>query len=412
MRNATLNRPAPGLLNEEYTFERLKRCLDFTNDALLHLIVDGHPADEEESWYVRPEKIIAESAFLMVFANPFKHQELIRTSFQRLGETLEPLGRSKAMLLNICLKPSLALDYAHTHICLDVAGFPNAEFDALVESSLKGELINGIERTPYRILERFWLLNLRNTETSKTEREFWIQHSALCKTPDIFSESTDAAYALTHAVMYHQENDIFDREKLAHIIEAMLIRNLDAQDYDVAGELLISWIMLGLPLTDIIILSLEILFTIEKRVGFLPAPGLDTSKLPGLEKCERRTYIFSINYHTILVMGLLCCVMLHRKFLDGITTVSAAISERDKSYLEELIQTAASKHWIEFYYQHPKTYNWAPFIYHALLSKSIREKNFSLSHEILQKITSTSLKEAITSGQANELLARLSRFSG
>lgn len=131
---------------EELLLKRLIHSLNFARDTLRHLIVDGHPESEDAPWFVRNEKIIGECAFLLVFSKANSRYPEVEEAFSALIEVLEPLARSESVLLNICLKPGLALDYAQAHVCLNYAGVSNAKFDKVLRAALDSSAADGIER--------------------------------------------------------------------------------------------------------------------------------------------------------------------------------------------------------------------------------------------------------------------------
>lgn len=232
---------------EELLVKRLAYSLTFAKNTLKHLIIDGHPASEEAPWFVKNEKIIAETAFLIAFSKKNRRYSEVDKAFKEVIEVLEPLARSESMLLNICLKPGLALDYAQAHICLNYAGYPNAKFDNALCAALESSTANSIERTPYRMMEKEWLKQIWN-KGNEANINFWTQLSCLNHPVDIFSETSDGAYSISHAVMYGafgiRKIPGIELDVLFQMIESLLIRYLDEQDYDIAGELLMAWPLL------------------------------------------------------------------------------------------------------------------------------------------------------------------------
>lgn len=93
------------------------------------------------------------------------------------------------------------------------------------------------------MMEREWLKKIWDNDR-KTNMDLWRGLSCLNYPVDIFSQNSNDAYSITHAVMY----GLFGRETiedinlgmLFEIIESLLIRYLDEQNYDVVGELLMT----------------------------------------------------------------------------------------------------------------------------------------------------------------------------
>lgn len=400
------------LPGDKFIASRLAYSLTFAKKALGHLIIDDHPAPEDAPWFVKNEKIIAETAFLIAFSKNKCNYPEVDKAFRELIEVLEPLARSKAMLLNICLKPGLALDYAQAHICLDYAGYPNAQFDKALRAALESSAANSIERTPYRMMEGEWLKKLWN-RGHEDNLDFWAQLSCLNHPVDLFCESSDGAYSISHALMYgaFERNKIpgIDLEIIFQLVESLVIRYLDEQNYDIAGELLMAWPLLNRKWTPAASFALNCLFKIEERVGFLPAPGLERSKIDGAEQEEKRTYIYSINYHTVLVMGLLCSVMLKNPLCEE--TVSDAVSYPDKwrNKIENEIHTGKDVHWYEFYQSLDSVQKeqLLPMLYQVCLTRWIRDKQYGDVKKLLD-LNNDELHNMEASRQARELLQRLS----
>lgn len=402
-------------MRKQLLADRLANSLDFSKRTIQHLIIDGHSAPEDAPWYVRPEKIIAESAFLLAFTKEGKIYEQVSEAFTDLVELLEPLARSKAMLMNICLKPALALDYAHSHICMNYVGYPDKNFDAAIKDALKSEAAEGIERTPYRMLEREWLRSIWDGQHSEDGFKFWIPLSCLKHQVDLFSEGSDGVYALTHAIMYAtfggKEISGLDATEQLLTVEALLVRFMDEQNYDIAGELLMAWPLLRKPMTPAAKFAMECMIEIEERVGFLPAPGLDRSKVEGKEIGERRTYIYSINYHTVMVMGLLCGSLLGNTDCAEIKANEVDHSMEMENWLMNELHGGKQPHWMEFYLKLKLVHKQAliPWLYQVFLMRHVIDRKYMHVKKMLELSNGSSLEALPVSRQAKELLHRLAR---
>lgn len=399
------------LPDKTFLAERISYALDFAKRSILHLITEGHSAPEDAPWYVRPEKIIAEAGLLMVYAKAAESHPTVKEALSALYEVLEPLARSKSVLGNICLKPALALDYGCGHICLAYLGYPNALFDEAIEQALKAE--KKTERTPYRMLEQAWLMKLWKQADTKADVEFWSRLGCLNQSPDLFSESTDDVYATTHAAMYvffdGQASVHLDTDALIGYLESWLVIYMDQQDYDIAGELLQAWALTGRPLSHVALFSLKCLVEIESRVGFLPAPNLDLSMIEGREQNERRTYIYSVNYHTAFVMGLLCGSLFKQHENLIAATDDRSFHPELQAMLKEDLQTGKPAHWMEYYKpleDHQKQ-NLLPWLYQVVLVRKIRGYQYEAVSKLLDRIKGTGLESLMITKQAQELLDRI-----
>ena len=399
------------LPDKTFLAERISYALDFAKRSILHLIAEGHSAPEDAPWYVRPEKIIAEAGLLMVYAKAGESHPAVKEALKALYEVLEPLARSKSVLGNICLKPALALDYGCGHICLTYLGYPNALFDEAIEQALKAG--KKTERTPYRMLEQAWLMKLWKQADTKADVALWSGLGCLNQSPDLFSESTDDVYATTHAAMYvffdGQASAHLDTDALIGYLESWLVIYMDQQDYDIAGELLQAWALTGKPLTAIALFALKCLTEIEQRVGFLPAPNLDLGMIEGREQNERRTYIYSVNYHTAFVMGLLCGSLLKQHEHLRPATDDKPFHPELQAMLKEELQTGKPAHWMEYYktLEAPQKEALLPWLYQVVLVRKIKEYQYEAVSKLLDGIKGTGLESLMITKQAQELLGRI-----
>ena len=405
-----------GLPAKKLLVDRLAYAVDFAKRAVQHLIIEEHGAPKDAPWYVMPEKIIAEIAFLMVFANKAGKAHIpIEKALTTIAEVLKPLARSRAMLLNICLKPALALDYAHAHICLHYLGYPNEKFDAALRDALESEAADGIERMPYRQLEREWLRGIWNNHFDKASFQFWIPISCLNHKVDLFIESADSVYSLTHAIMYTafggKKIPNVDTDELLQRVEALLVRYMDEQDYDIAGELLMAWPLLKKPMSPIAMFALNCLLYIENKVGFLPAPGLDLTMIEGKEQLARRTYIYSINYHTVLVMGLLCSSLLENWDNIKIQIDKPTYSANLKNWLVNKLHKGKQPHWKEYFSKlsQDEKQPLIPWILQAILARYVKEKKYGQVKKMLELSIGSDLETLAMCKQARALLNRLKR---
>lgn len=405
-----------GQSNDEI-ISRVAYSLEFAKNTIQHLIIDGHYPSENDPWYAKPEKIIAETSFLLVFAKAVSDNKAIYQKYNALANIISPLARSKSFLINICLKPTLALDYATAHICLDYAGFPDPNFDRILADSLNSIAHKGIERLPYRELEQAWLYSIwKKIEIPKNFKK-WIRLSVLYKTVDIFSESTDGVYALTHAIIYAAFDKIdipkSQIEKVINLVESLLIRYIDEQNYDIAGELLMAWPLFGRKYSPVAEFGLHCLLYIESRVGFMPAPGLDLSKINVENINQRRSYIYSHNYHTVCVLGLLGSTLLKEISTISENCIKMTSSRELFAELEEEILSDQSVHWVEVYKQldEQKKQTLFPWLYHVILFRSIKRKNYKKASQIIQQTKNIGRSNNILFVQTNQLLMRLSRHA-
>jgi hypothetical protein len=101
--------------------------------------------------------------------------------------------------------------------------------------------------------------------------------SALGRPADLLSTRKDQAYAFTHALMYL--TDLGSRRArlprcqstIAAEADAWLAANLDEPDYDLSGEILLTWPYTRRCWSASAIVGFALLASVEDRLGFLPA---------------------------------------------------------------------------------------------------------------------------------------------
>ena len=129
---------------------------------------------------------------------------------------------------------------------------------------------------------------------------------------DLLHCTRDDIYAFTHALMYVTDFNLIPallprrRALILAEAEAPLARCLDEQDYDLAGEVLLSWSLTGKSWSASPAFAFRVLARVEDKAGFLPTAGTRISEIRAREGVARTRYLLATAYHTAYVMGLLC----------------------------------------------------------------------------------------------------------
>jgi hypothetical protein len=275
--------------------------------------------DDREDVRVMPEKVIAETALLLVVTAPASAiDSSLAVLHDRLARRLVPFARSQRMLAGICLTPRHSLDYTFAHICLTHLGYRDARFDRLFSQGVSAETAFCTEQPPHRQMEYEWLRQLwgRDDTMVRLHRSVIVKHSILGRPMDALSATRDDIYAFTHGLMFLTNFGSCSarlprsRRALAADAEAALGWCLDEEDYDLGAEVLLTWPLLGLRWSPVATFGFTVLTGVEDVAGFLPAPTTRLSRYKALREGERSRYAVGSAYHTAYVMGLLCGVML------------------------------------------------------------------------------------------------------
>lgn len=163
-------------------------------------------------------------------------------------------------------------------------------------------------------LERAWLRGLADGSPSAPDLP---AGSVLRRGADLLHGALTDACALTHAVLHASDCGLARPPRgarpasaVADDAEALLGAALAAADLDVAGELLWTWPMLGLPLSAGASHAMAELDRAEAVHGFLPGPEHDPTVATGLPPADRSTYVIQTSYHTAVVGGILAAALL------------------------------------------------------------------------------------------------------
>ena len=232
-----------------------------------------------------------------------------------LAGRLAPHARSERVRAGITFAPALAREYAIAHACLSRLGYPDGELDAALAASLASASVRSRERVPYRQLELEWLGTVWEPCAVAETDDAVAARTTAATGLDAFSAAREDVYAFTHSLVYltdfgrRRDRLPRDREALLADAEAALARSLDDDDFDVAGELLLAWPLLGVEWSPAAAFGWRVLARVEDEVGYLPSLSLSEDRYRELDGLARTRYTVGEAYHTVYVMGLLCAAL-------------------------------------------------------------------------------------------------------
>ena len=395
--------------------------LDLAARAIERLAAAGYTDAAEPANNLRPEKLISETAVLLYAASPVGRGNPIGARVDKVARLLVPHARSSRMLLGVCLEPALAFDYAEAHICLGGLGHRDADFDALLRHGIKSQAAPGRERVPHRVLEQQWLRDVWNgSQPGSWERPRRGALSSVLNGPmDLLSGNRLDVYAFTHALMYLTGFAIRPRplpRPRAVILaeaEAALARAVDAEDYDLSGELLMAWPLTGRSWSAAAAFGFRVLAHVEDNAGVLPAPSTRSDRLARLEGDGRTDYFLATAYHTAYVMGLLCAAALQAgKTPPAAPMASAAANGSSDEILRFLEPESRRPHWRGEFEKLAAAQRdaLAGFLLNIALHRKIGQHDFGAAHELLKAGYRLGLADSPAAGQAAEMLERLALF--
>ncbi|WP_097303525.1 DUF6895 family protein [Pseudomonas chlororaphis] len=262
------------------------------------------------------QKVVAESTLLLrccAFLRTTDDEWAAR--IERLAARLAPLARSDSTRASLCREPARAIEHATAHVLLADLGYPDATFDGLLGHVLGSDESAAGERLAGQDLEREWLLQVRAGTARRDGAEpGLLGRSGVAHPLDALRASSYDIYAFTHVVLH--ATDMGQRAvtwprghaPLVADAEAALAVALDADNLDLAAEVLWTWPMAGLAWTPAAVFAFELLARVQDEHGFMPGPEYSHENEPGGEQPWSR-HALRTSYHATFVMGFLCAAM-------------------------------------------------------------------------------------------------------
>lgn len=254
-----------------------------------------------------PEKILAEAAMLAYAASRVPDAET-HSAAMDLARSIATAVRTPEALADLALRPHRVFKRAVPHVLLTKMGLPDDEFNSRARPFADRVLSHALDEPGTVLAERDWVARLWALTTPASGG--W---SMLSRPLNLAIDSREEAYGVTHLLMY--VTDFGARsgvacqrpvEEIAADVEALLVRSLDREDYDLCAELLMGWPELRMAWTPGAGFAFAVLAEAEDRHGVLPCGNLNAVVLDSLVGQERRRYARAMSYHTALVMGMLC----------------------------------------------------------------------------------------------------------
>lgn len=297
---------------------RLHIALDVAYRAVSLLGHTGYFDPTHADEVVDPEKVISETGILLLAAERVVGSSNdLRRHIDSVAELVRPYAQGERVRARVCMEPALALDHALAHLCLTRLGYKDPDLDRLLVNTLECEAAASRERLPHRALEEVWLRRIGGFAASRHLRDVGALRASMpCIGLDALSATRDDVYAFTHALMYVTDFGSRvsrlprTRRALFADAEAALARCLDDDDYDLAGEVLLTWPMLRSRWSPAAVFGFVVLASVEDAAGFLPSLALRLQRYRELDSESRSRYAIAAGYHTAYVMGLLCAVAL------------------------------------------------------------------------------------------------------
>lgn len=329
---------------------RLCRALDLAEVVVDDFGDTGYTDDERRELGFGAEKVVAEATMLAYAASAVPAAPEVRSRVEALCRSLAPRVRSRRALADSALHPGRAFKYAVPHVLLTAMGHEDPGVDAFFRARCERAAVLGADLPPSAQLERTWITRLWGSGPAVDAVR---QGETLLDRPvDLLSDTREDAYALTHQLFYLTD---FGRTRPSPLsrpialvlaeVEGLLLTYLDAEDYDLAGELLMAWPQLGVPWSPAAAFAFRVLARVEDEVGVLPCGNVDLARLALLTGVERTRFARATGYHTAFVMGFLCAVALRAGDRQLPRIAGSARPDKTWQRFRDLID-AGQGHWL------------------------------------------------------------------
>lgn len=393
---------------------RLCRALDLAGKTVHCFARDGYTDKGSPLLGFGPEKPIAETAMLIYAASAASRRPSIASRIDELARLLGPHARSERVLVDITLHPTQLFKLAVPHVLLTRLGYCDAGFDDFLRSCARSQAAHGQDRPSSASLERRWISSLWDGSEKAAGWRAVLLDSVLNWPLDIMGGLRDDAYAFTHLVFYCTDFGFrrcrLPRRRPVILAEAgsLLARYMDAEDYDLAGEILLTWPLVGSAWGPSAAFGFRLLASVEDQVGVLPCGNVDLARLAQMTGEERARYALGTAYHTAYVMGFLCAAALR----PGRAPPAEIIGPRfEKSCLARLLRYVGNEqgHWQPEFAKlaEAEQQALAPLVLDITLMQRARGHDYEAVKEIISLASEYDMAGSPLSVQAVELLGRI-----
>jgi hypothetical protein len=226
--------------------------------------------------------------------------------------------------------------------------------------------------------------------------------------------SRDDVYAFAHSLVYLTDFgahvDGLPRSA-AHIVadaEPALARCLDDDDFDLSGEILLTWPLLRAAWSPSSAFGFQVLCRVEDEVGFLPSLSLRGDRYRELEGVARTRYTVAEAYHTVYVMGLLCAATLQCKSPLPTAIAAGATNGISDELIDQLIPADPEPQWQQDFsnLEPAERDTLASFLATVALHRAVSTSDLVRVRAILTLCVERALEPSVAMVEATDLLSR------
>jgi hypothetical protein len=405
------------LWDEADLVSRVCRALSVAKTTLSVFGSQGYLDQDNPDLSFGPEKPVAEVAMLLYAASACSAPE-IREQARELALLLAGLARSERVLLEVALNPSFVFKFALPHILLTRLGYTDSEFDCAVKSAAGSQLRTGVDRPPSALLEGLWISEIWTGSSNEHLLRRESRKSLLSHPLSILTSRREQVYALTHIMFYVSDFGFSsaslprNRGRLAGQSRSLLARFLEAEDYDLSAELLLTWPFMGVRWDAASSFAFRVLAAAESAAGMLPCGNVDLQRLSTLSGAEQSRYALGRSYHTALVMGLLCATLLRPSWRPPVGPTGLKFG---REVLKETVSFIADAqgYWLVEFHKLDVSQQIAliPFLVEIAIAQQVRQKNYAELGRILMFSQRRGVSGSPMLTEASDQLLRLARVT-
>jgi hypothetical protein len=354
------------------------------------------------------DKVAGEAALLLRATEWLRPVRRVADARDRLARLVAARVDLDEVAATLCLAPERAFDKAFTWLHLRDLGYASSDLDGLLAESLPAPSGPGPEQLPCFELERRWLRGLWNGDFTDLDDAALLARSALGRPVDALTARPEELYVLTHCVLY--ASDMGRRAPRVRVAledaEAALAVALDADNLDLAAEVLWLWPMLGLPWRAPAALALRVLDEAYDAHGLLTGPGYDAAHRDALPADEATDYDLRSSYHATLAYGILCAALLEHP-------VAPAARARSGSTREVALPPGRDSRWQAAYADlgPDKRVGLADFVLTVTLRRARDAHDLAALRRVLETAVSHDLADRPAAQHAAGLLRRAALLS-
>ena len=390
---------------------RLVRALDLAMIVVQDFAEAGYTDDAVPQLSFGPDKVIAETAILAYAAAGATTNPVVTQKVAALADVVAPLCRSRGTLVDLAQRPARAFKYAVPHVLLSRLGRNNDDFDTFISRQCDMAQQMAIDLPPCARLERHWIDQTWREPAHHTCTPD-LQGTVAELPFDILGASREDTYALTHILFYLSD---FGRHPVPGLprgrgailadVQACLARQLDAEDYDLCGELLMAWPQLRAPWDPVPAFCFRVLASLEDAVGVLPCGNVDYTRSSSMAPEARQRYARATAYHTAYVMGFLCAVTLRH----GAPPLHAEVPSPSPLVWPELLDLVdpGRGHWLPIFQELPDTEKSAltALVADTAVVQAVAQRDYSRAGKVLALADQGGVWGPLQSAAAERLLS-------